>query len=100
MASPARQSVMKVFQSGTGISLTKIRIRRMILKRDCWTVSDVGKRAALVHTAKGLSPFGVNTLPQYSANARSTLTHEATCILNYIKSLTGIVPTQAMYYRV
>ena len=36
---------------------------KMILKRD-WTASDVGKRAALVHAAKGLSPFAMMDLSE------------------------------------
>jgi len=36
---------------------------KMILKRD-WTGQDVGKRAALAHTAKGLSPFAMVDLTE------------------------------------
>jgi len=36
---------------------------KMILKRD-WTGQDVGKRATLAHTAKGLSPFAMVDLTE------------------------------------
>lgn len=47
-------------------------ILKMILKRD-WTASDVRKRAALVHAAKGMSPFGMVDLSEEDV---ATMTQE------------------------
>ena len=45
---------------------------KMILKRD-WSASDICKRAALVHAAKGLSPFGMVDLSEEDV---ATMTQE------------------------
>jgi len=75
---------------------------KMILKRD-WTGQDVGKRAALAHTAKGLSPFAmvdlteddVACMQQEADNLRSATTITASELKAARKNLAAKVPEDA-----